>query len=407
MSTSLLYHAFGIIGYFYQSTSYIAGAVIVAIRNDYWRLRCPVCRSRKVRSRGKQVRRFRTLPIGRKAVYIDLPVQRVECSECQTIRQVKIRFAGEHKRYTRTFERLVLDLSRQMTIQAVARYLGVSWDLVKEIQKRSLHKLYRLPKLSKVKRIAIDEIYQGKKLGYLTIVMDLQRGAVIFVGNGKGADALIPFWKRLKKSGALIEAVATDMGPAYISAVQTNLPAATLVFDHFHIIKLFNEKLTKLRRDLQREAENGLGKPVLKGIRWLLLKNPDNLDDTRNERQRLDEALKLNEPLATTYYMKEELRNIWHQPDKIAAQQALDEWIKKAAASNVNMLKQFSKTLAAHRSGILAYFDFDGLSTGPLEGTNNKIKTLHKMAYGFRDIEFFKLKIMALHETNYVLVGGA
>ena len=84
--------------------------------------------------------------------------------------------------------------------------------------------------------------------------------------------------------------------------------------------------------------------------------------------------------------MKEALRNIWYQPDKISAQQALDEWIKKAAASNVNMLKQFSKTLAAHRSGILAYFDFDGLSTGPLEGTNNKIKTLH-MAYGFRDIE--------------------
>jgi transposase len=340
-------------------------------------------------------------------VYVDLPVQRVECSKCQAIRQVKIRFADEHKRYTRAFERLVLDLSKQMTIQAVARYLGVSWDLVKEIQKRSLHKLYRLPKLSKVKRIAIDEIYQGKKLGYLTIVMDLQRGAVIFVGNGKGADALIPFWKRLKKSGARIEAVATDMGPAYISAVQANLPDATLVFDHFHIIKLLNEKLTKLRRDLQREAENGLGKPVLKGIRWLLLKNPDNLDDTRDERQRLDEALKLNEPLAATYYMKEELRNIWRQPDKIAAQQALDEWVKKAAASNVNMLKQFSKTLAAHRSGILAYFDFDGLSTGPLEGTNNKIKTLHKMAYGFRDIEFFKLKIMALHETNYALVGGA
>ena len=78
---------------------------------------------------------------------------------------------------------------------------------------------------------------------------------------------------------------------------------------------------------------------------------------------------------------------------------------KKSAASVINMFKQFSKTIAAHRSGILAYFDFNGLSTGPLEGTNNKIKTLHKMAYGFRDIEFFKLKIMALHETNYVLVG--
>ena len=295
-----------------------------------------------------------------------------------------------------------------MTIQAVACYLGVSWDLVKEIQKRNLRKRFRLPKLRKVKRIAIDEIYQGKKLGYLTIVLDLQRGAVIFVGKGKSADALKPFWKRLKKSGARIEAVATDMGPAFISAVRENLPEATLVFDHFHIIKLFNEKLTKLRRDLQREAREAQdvsGKPVLKGVRWLLLKNPDNLDDTCNERQRLDDALKLNEPLATAYYMKEELRTIWHQPDKASAKKALDEWIKKAAASNVNMLKRFSKTLAAHRSGTLAYFDFDRLSTGPLEGINNKIKTLHKMAYGFRDTEFFKLKIMALHDTHYALVG--
>jgi transposase len=151
------------------------------------------------------------------------------------------------------------------------------------------------------------------------------------------------------------------MGPAYIRAVQSHIPEAALVFNHFHIIKLFNEKLTRLCRDLQREADNGLDKPVLKGIHWLLLKHPDNLDDTRNERQRLAEALKLNEPLVTAYYMEEELRNIWHQPDKTAAQKALDEWVKKAAASTINMLKQFSKTLAAHRSGILAYFDFNGL----------------------------------------------
>jgi len=323
------------------------------------------------------------------------------------VRQVKVRFADEKKRYTRAFARLVLDLSRYMTIQAVARYLGVGWDLVKEIQKEYLYKRYRSPKLRKIKRIAIDEIYQGKRLGYLTIVMDLQSGAVIFVGNGKGSNALIPFWKRLKRSGARIEAVATDMGTAYISAVRSNLPDATLVFDHFHVIKLFNEKLTQLRRDLQREAEEGLGKPVLKGIRWLLLKNSDNLDDSRDERQRLDEALKLNEPLATAYYMKEELRQIWLQPDKASAEKTLDEWIAKAAASNVGILKQFAKTLAAYRSGILAYYDFDGLSTGPLEGTNNKIKTLHKMAYGFRDTEFFKLKIMALHETRSPLTCPA
>jgi len=404
MSTSLLYHAFGIVGYFYQSTRYIAGSIIVAIQTDRWRLRCPVCRSREVRCRGKSVRRFRTVPIGRKAVFIDLAVQRIECTKCQAVRQVKTRFSDGHKRYTYSFEKLVLDLSRYMTIKAVARHLGVSWDLVKEIQKDNLTKRYRSVKLAKVKRIAIDEIYQGKKLGYLTIVMDLQSGAVIFVGDGKSAAALTPFWKRLKHSGAQIEAVATDMGPAFISAVRTNLPDAALVFDHFHIIKLFNEKLTKLRRDLQKEAENGPDKLALKGTRWLLLKNPCNLDDKRDERQRLENALTLNKPLATTYYMKEELRDIWLQPDKKSAEIALEEWVKKAAVSGVNMLIKFSKTMAAHRSGILAYFDFDGLSTGPLEGTNNKIKTLHKMAYGFRDVEFFKLKIMALHETKNALV---
>ena len=110
MSTSLLYHAFGIIGYFYQSTRYIANAIVVAIKEDHWRLRCPVCRCRNVRCRGKVTRRFRTIPIGRKAVYIDLPVQRVECTKCQAIRQVKVRFADERKGYTRAFERLVLEL---------------------------------------------------------------------------------------------------------------------------------------------------------------------------------------------------------------------------------------------------------------------------------------------------------
>jgi len=393
MSTSLLYHAFGIVGYFYQSTRFIAGIIVVAIQADKWRLRCPVCRSRDVHCRGKSIRRFRTVSIGQKAVFIDLAVQRIECTKCQTVRQVKTRFSDGHKRYTYSFERLVLDLSRHMTIKSVSQYLGVSWDLVKEIQKNNLNKRYRSVKLTKVKRIAIDEIYQGKKLGYLTIVMDLQSGAVIFVGDGKSAGALTPFWKRLKRSGAQIEAVATDMGPAFISAVHTNLPDATLVFDHFHIIKLFNEKLTKLRRDLQREAENGLDKLALKGTHWLLLKNSNNLNDKRDERQRLDAALKLNKPLATAYYMKEELRDIWLQPDKNSAETALDEWVKKAAVSGVNMLIKFSKTVASHRSGILAYFDFDGLSTGPLEGTNNKIKTLHKMAYGFRDIEFFKRRI--------------
>ncbi len=193
------------------------------------------------------------------------------------------------------------------------------------------------------------------------------------------------------------------MGPAYIKAVQDNLPNATLVFDHFHIIKLFNEKLTKLRRDLHTQVENVEQKKVLKGTRWLLLKRADNLNEETNEKQRLEEALKLNAPLATAYYLKEDLGLLWKQESKEDATNYLKGWIKRAEASGINMLIKFAKKLATWRSCVLAYYDTGGLSTGPLEGVNNKVKTLKRMAYGYRDMEFFQLKIKALHECRYAL----
>jgi transposase len=143
---------------------------------------------------------------------------------------------------------------------------------------------------------------------------------------------------------------------------------------------------------------------VLKGTRWLLLKNPENLDPKRQEAERLATALTLNQPLALAYYMKEDLRQLWIQPDKTTAALVLQDWVERARASGISMLIKFSKTLALYRRGILAYYDYP-ISTGPLEGTNNKIKTMKRQAYGFRDLDFFKLKIQALHETKYALVG--
>jgi transposase len=255
-----------------------------------------------------------------------------------------------------------------------------------------------------VKRIAIDEISIGHGHRYLTVVLDLGSGAVVFVGEGKGADALRPFWRRLKASRAQIQAVAMDMSQAYIAAVSTHLPDSTIIFDHFHVIKLFNDKLSELRRDVYREATDLLQKRVLKGTRWLLLKNPENLSEHRNERARLEEALNLNVPLATAYYMKEDLRLLWTQPDKASAEAHLNDWIARAEASSIRKLKDFAKTLRTYRNGILAYYDYR-ISTGPLEGTNNKIKTLQRQAYGFRDRDFFILRIYALHSTRYKLVG--
>jgi transposase len=328
----------------------------------------------------------------------------VECQTCKVTRQVAVPFADPKKHYTRSFERYALELSEHMTIQDVAEHLGVSWDTVKDIQEQDLQRHFSKPRLHKLRQIAIDEIAVRKGHRYLTVVLDLVSGAVVFVGEGKGADALEPFWKRLKACRAKIKAVATDMSLAYIGAVREHLPRAVHVFDHFHVIKLFNEKLSDFRRALYREATDLMHKAVLKGTRWLLLKNPENLDPGRNERERLDEALRMNQPLATVYYMKEDLRQIWEQPDKATAGRLLQDWIRRAEASGIKLLHKFAGTLAKYRKGILAYYDCR-ISTGPLEGTNNKIKTMKRQAYGFRDQEFFKLKIYALHRTKYALVG--
>ena len=404
MSTSLLYHAFGIRGYQYTRTDYHDGQVIFTIEQEPQTCRCPACGSRDVKPRGHVERRFRTVPIGSKTTIVALPIPRVECPACGVVRQVEVSFADPRRTYTKAFERYALELSRSMTILDVARHLDVGWDLIKEIQKRDLSRRFARPKLKHLKRIAIDEIAVAKGHRYLTVVMDLESGAVVFVGDGKGADALKPFWKRLRPSRAKIEAVAMDMSAAYRAAVSKHLPDAVIVFDHFHVVKLFNEKLSELRRAMYREATEVMHKEVLKGTRWLLLKNPENLDAKKDEKKRLEEALALNKPLATAYYMKDDLRRFWEQPGKWFATTFLDGWIRRAEASGIKILQQMGKTLAAHRSGLLAYYDAM-ITSGPMEGTNNKIKTMKRQAYGFRDQEFFKLKILAIHETKYELIG--
>jgi len=405
MSTSLLYHGFGISGYRYVRTNYREGGVIFTITRKKFSVRCPVCKSKNIIRHGSLPRWLRCIPIGKKSTYIKTDIPRLECKECKTIRQSDIGFADPRFTYTKALGRYVLDLARHMTISDVSRHLRLSWDIVKNIQKRYLKKKYARPNLNELERIAIDEIYVGKR-GYLTVVLDVLSGAVVFVGDGKGSDALEPFWKRLRRHRKVkIEAVAIDMSPAYIKAVRENLKTAVVVFDHFHVIKMFNEKLSDFRRQLFNNTNDKSHRSVIKGTRWLLLTAKEKLEKNQGKADRLRRALIINRPLATVYYMKEDLRQVWSWSDKKTAEWHLKSWIEMAKSSGITMLTKFAKTLEKHFEGILAYFDFDGLSTGPLEGTNNKIKTMQRKAYGYRDMEFFKLKIMALHETKYALVG--
>ena len=403
MSTSLLYHRFGIVGYRYVSQIFEPGITTFRIEQPRERFRCSHCRSEQVWAQGGVERNFRALPIGKQPTFINLKVPRVLCFNCGKVRQVKIAFADPKKHHTHAFARYALELSRLMTIQDVADHLVIGWDVIKDIQAKHLKRKFGKPKLHKLKQIAIDEINVGKGHRYLTIVLDLLSGAVVLVGDGKGGDALKPFWKRLRRSHAKIEAVATDMSAAYLKAVRENLKRAVHVFDRFHVVKLFNDKLSAFRRQLFHEL-TARGQKLLKGIRWLLLKNPENLDPKKRERERLERALRLNEPLALAYYMKEDLRQIWMHGNKVTARLFLEDWLARARVSGIHMLEQFADTLEEHQEGILNWYDYP-ISTGPLEGTNNKIQLMKRRAYGYRDHEFFKLKILGAHETRYALVG--
>ena len=288
-----------------------------------------------------------------------------------------------------------------MTVTDLAAMTGLGWDTVKNIIKARLEKDYGHPRLRPLKRLSIDEIYFGRHKKFYTLVIDLDTGQIVWVAKGKGGEALRPFWRALHLSHAKIEAVAMDMSGAYWAAVLAALPKVKVVFDRFHIIKLMNEKLDDLRRALVREAEGPL-KMVIKGTRFLLLMGLPNLKD--DQLPKLEKALELNKPLAQGWYLKEELGLLWEQPSSQAMERFLRRWCDRAMATGVKQLEQMAKTLLTHWTGVLNWWDHR-INNGKMEGTNNKIKTLTRQAYGYRDEDFFILKLLGLHESRYKLVG--
>lgn len=304
-------------------------------------------------------------------------------------------------RYTRKLEKLVEQLSRLMTLLDVAEVTGLNWDTVKDIVKRRLRRDYGRIDLKGVRCLSIDEIYVGKRRGYYTLVMDLANGRILWVSQGRGKAGLRGFWPRLRRSRVRIRAVAMDMSGAYLAAVAEALPGVAVVFDKFHIIQLMNERLDDLRRELVREAE-GTMKMVIKGTRYLLLTRAANLEE--NQLPKLEQALRLNEPLSQAWYLKEELSLLWEHTSYAEMNRFLTQWCEQANETGVGQLQKMAKTLQVHRRGILNWWQHP-INNGRMEGTNNKIKTLNRQAYGYRDEEFFILKLLGLHESRYTLTG--
>lgn len=400
MNSSFLYHAWGLYSHECTRVEYKGNTIILHVQAKNRQTICPFCGNHSLVKNGYRTRDFLGLPIGGKKVIIRLKVQRYKCKhdDCNYDQQESIPFAKGSRTYTHRFAKYVVDLLRSMTLKDAAARLDVSWDTIKEIHSIYLKRHYSPPSLDGVECIGIDEFAVKKGHVYKTIVVDLATGRILYVGNGKGADALAAFWKKVKRKGVQIKYVATDLSAAFIASVLENCPNAVHVFDHFHVMKLMNDKLDDIRR-MQYSMEADINKrKVLKGTRYLLLSNGTDIYDDKYK-TRLDNALAMNEPLSKAYYLKEQLREIWSQASKTDAEAVLDDWIDQARNSKIVQLQKMAMTMLAYKRGILAWYDCH-ISTGKVEGINNKIKVMKRNAYGFRDEEYFKLRLYALHDCR-------
>ena len=398
MNSSFLYHAWGLYTHECTREEYKGNTIILHIQAKERENVCPRCGKRHLVKNGYRIRDFIGLPIGGKKVLIRMKVQRYKCRDCDYDQQESIPFATGSRSYTHRFAKYVVDLLRGMTLQDVSNHLGVSWDTVKEIHSTYLERHYSPPSLKGVENIGIDEFAVRKGHVYKTIVVDLDSGRVLYVGDGKGADALTKFWRKVKRKGIKIKHVATDLSAAFIASVMENCPEAVHVFDHFHVVKLMNEKLDDIRRKVYSMEKDVNKRKVLKGTRYLLLGNGADIFD-KQHKSRLDNALAMNEPLSKAYYLKEQLRQIWMQPVKSMGEDVFDDWVRQAEESEIPQLQKMAVTMRAYKTGILAWYDCH-LSTGKVEGINNKIKVMKRNAYGFRDDKYFTLRLYALHDCR-------
>jgi len=298
--------------------------------------------------------------------------------------------------YTKRFCRLISGLCRHMTISAIARHFDLRWETVKNMDKQYL--LDTLPaldpsKLTDLKYLGVDEVARAKGHDYMTVVYNLGTGELIWVHEGRTSEIFSLFLSQLSdatKKGIL--AVAMDMGPAYQKAVKDSLPNADIIFDRFHVMQNYSRTIDNQRRIEFRKA-NTAGKELIKGTRFLLLRNPENLTD--HQQKKLTKLLQSNENMSLIYILKEQLQALWSCKSYEEMDAALENWCQMAEQTNMAYMKGFAKSLRRYRVGICNYAKHP-LTTARIEAGNVGIGLLRKRARGIRDTEYFKLKIRQL-----------
>jgi len=397
MSASLLYHTNQIEDVQVLKEEYYGDKILFEAVLISKKTLCPCCGSNDSIAKGQKVRKLRMAPLGNKIAILMLKLHRLQCINCLHIWWPPIPFAKPKKRYTISFEKFVIRLMGFATIEHVAKFLGVSWSLIKNIHKSYLQREYQNPDLKCLRYIGIDEFSICKGHKYMTIFIDLETGEIIHAVEGKSIESVAPFLLQLKEKAVQLKAIAMDMNAAYASAANKYLPNIDVVFDRFHVVALLNTAIDEVRRDQQAKC-NAVGLQAIKGMRFLLLRNYEKLDFKKQNS--LECLLEINKPIALVHAMKEQIRLFWTKPTIKEGAGFLAWWIIDAVESGIRELEKTGKTLLRHWQGLVNYFKHP-ITNGKTEGINNKIKTMKRQAYGFRDIEYFKLRLYSLHKVRY------
>ncbi len=364
---------------------------------------CSRCGSPVVAVHDTSERRVRDLPLGEWDTWLIVPRARVECPKCGPVVEA-VPWLDKHARMTTRLAEKIAALAQLLPIKQVAQWFGVHWTTVKLIDQRAMaRRLGRMEDhLDGLRRLAVDEFALEKGHQYVTAVLDVDTKRIVWLCRGRGLDALGGFFTALGPARcAQLTAVTLDMWAAYTSQVKHFAPQAALVYDPFHVLARYHDVVVDRVRvdETNKIAKSDLTQPavtaarrVIKGTKWLLLKNAGNLRD--DEHVRLDELLRANRALATVYILKEDLKQLWQYRAPYAARRFLAHWVRRARASRLAPLQQFVRIVLRHAEGLISHATHP-LSTGVLEGINNKIKVLKRMAYGYRDDAYFFLKIRA------------
>ncbi|BCV62984.1 ISL3 family transposase [Shewanella algae] len=324
-------------------------------------------------------------------VQLRLPVRRILCPDCGIVRE-HISWLKPYARQTTLLIEHVEALLKLLPIKHISQLLGLHWHTIKTIDKRRLAREVTEPDWSRVKRLVMDEFALFKGHRYATVVADADTHQVLWIGEGRSRKAIRPFFVKLGQYCQQIEAVAMDMNTAFDLEVQKHCPQAKVVYDLFHVVaKYGREVIDRVRVDQANQLKHD--KPARKRVkrgRWVLLKNRDNLTD--KQAGYLNELLESNKSLMTVYLLREQLKEMWYCTDEAEATAQWNLWWQQVRESGIRPLLQFGQRLKNYLHGIVASA-VHPLHTCRLEGMNNKIKLLKRMGYGYRDTEYFFLKV--------------